>query len=226
MDSQSVGADSVGNVSIHDLPGPDPGHELVVLSDLHADLGGECLEGGPNQQRESYHRTSADSAGRAVIAGFELNEESRSERPTLQQAMMEWLEKRKRPVIYNEWQKQWFQLRRQKYEDPEEEPGARYSPEQIQVRMRKLFDTASEHFYGSEYLSRAAKAFDEEAKKARNVAEKLQRMETRGGMLVGRTVDVGTGTLSGGNSPAATPEQASSVPTSPLQFSNKQMKEM
>ena len=92
MDSQSVGADSVGNVSIHDLPGPDPGHELEVLSDLHADLGGEGLEGGPNQQRESYHRTSADSAGRAVIAGFELNEESRSERPTLQQAMMEWLE--------------------------------------------------------------------------------------------------------------------------------------
>ena len=215
MDPQSLEEGSIGNVSIHDLPGPEPGHELEVLSDLHADLGGEGLEGRPNQQRESYHRTSADFAGRAVIAGFELNDESRSERPTLQQAMMEWLEKRKRPVIYNEWQKQWFQLRRQKYEDPEEEPGARYSPEQIQVRMRKLFDTASEHFYGSDYLSRAAKAFDEEAKKAKNVAEKLQKMETRGGTLVGRTVDVGTGTLSGGNSPAATPEQASSVHTSP-----------
>ena len=49
MDSQSVGADSTGNVSIHDLPGPDPGRELEVLSDLHADLGGESLEEGPNQ---------------------------------------------------------------------------------------------------------------------------------------------------------------------------------
>ena len=34
------------------------------------------------------------------------------------------------------------------------------------------------------------------------------------------------GTQSGGNSSAATPKQASSVPTSPLQFSNQQIKEM
>ena len=50
MDPQSLEEGSIGNVSIHDLPGPDPGHELEVLSDLHADLGGEGLEGRPNQQ--------------------------------------------------------------------------------------------------------------------------------------------------------------------------------
>ena len=50
MDSQSLEEGSIGNVSIHDLPGPEPGHELEVLSDLHADLGGEGLGGRPNQQ--------------------------------------------------------------------------------------------------------------------------------------------------------------------------------
>ena len=49
MDSHSVGADSTGNVSIHDLPGPDPGQEIELLDSVHARYEGEFDE-GPNQQ--------------------------------------------------------------------------------------------------------------------------------------------------------------------------------
>ena len=49
MDSQSLEEGSIGNVSIHDLPGPEPGQELELLDSVHARYEGESVE-GPNQQ--------------------------------------------------------------------------------------------------------------------------------------------------------------------------------
>ena len=51
MEIQSAGADSTSNVSIHDLPGPDPGQELELLDSVHARYEEESEE-GPNQQPE------------------------------------------------------------------------------------------------------------------------------------------------------------------------------
>ena len=48
MDPQGLDEGSIGNVSIHDLPGPEPGQELELLDSVHARYEGESVE-GPNQ---------------------------------------------------------------------------------------------------------------------------------------------------------------------------------
>ena len=44
MDPQSLEEVSIGNVSIHDLPGPEPGQELELLDSVHARYEGESVE--------------------------------------------------------------------------------------------------------------------------------------------------------------------------------------
>ena len=99
---------------------------------------------------------------------------------TIQEAMTEWLNTKKQPVMYNQWQSQWFLLRRNKYRDSEESPGEKYSPERTQKRMRRLYEELSAHYFGSDYLHRAVRAFNEEAKDKTTVAENLQNWELRG----------------------------------------------
>ena len=183
------GTDS--SVSITDLPQAD--QEVEVIEASHAGFDDDTTETHA-LQRESYHSTSAvPDEGAATVESRDSRPEdgnsvrrhdqfelSQPEGMTIQEAMIEWLDTKRQPVTYNQWQSRWFLLRRNKYKDSEESPGEKFSQERTQKRMRRLYDEMSAHYFGSDYLLRAAKAFNEEAKDKNTVAENLQNWELRG----------------------------------------------
>ena len=75
MDPQSLEEGSIGNVSIHDLPGPEPGQELELLDSVHARYEGESVE-GPNQQTPRTGQLTGQGLrifSRPRMPGFCLN---------------------------------------------------------------------------------------------------------------------------------------------------------